>query len=67
MCFSGWGNVLAPLLGKHLANVLAKGNYDDLAIPLSTPPILKKPSKLNFSLRRVVLPLARIGDRLGMF
>ena len=67
MSFSGWGNVMAPVLGKHLANVLAKGIYDDLAIPLSTPPTLKRQNKINFSLRRIVLPLARIGDRLGLF
>jgi len=67
MCFSGWGNLMAPLLGKHLANVLARGNFDDLAIPLSTPPILKRQKKVDFSLRRIALPLARVGDRLGIF
>lgn len=61
-----WGNVMGPLLGMHLAQVLATERMQDLLIPIEQPATVRFPSLLEFKVRRVMLPAARLADRLGL-
>ncbi len=61
-----WGNVMGPLLGMHLAQVIATERPQDLLLPVEQPVPVRFPSLLEFKVRRVMLPAARWADRLGL-
>ena len=61
-----WGNVMGPLLGKHLAEVIATERPQDLLLPIEPPTTVRFPRLLEFKVRRVMLPAARLAERLGL-
>lgn len=61
-----WGNVMGPQLGMHLAQVLAQERFQDLVIPLEAPAAVKFPGLFDLKIRRLLIPLARLVDRMGM-
>lgn len=66
MHFNAWGNVMAPLMGKLLAEGLASDRLDRLPFPFETPEPVAFQGKQEFLLRRLMLPAARQGQRLGL-
>lgn len=62
-----WGNVMAPLLGMNLANSLASDRPSELVLPIEPLQAVKIPMALEFSVRRLLIPAAKIADRLGLF
>jgi len=66
-CFSGEGNAIAPALGRHLAEALAKDDLRGLALPVSPPRALLFRSRLEVGLRWLGVPLLRLADRAGLY
>jgi glycine/D-amino acid oxidase-like deaminating enzyme len=62
-----WGNVMAPLLGMNLANALASDRPSDIVLPIEPMQAVQFPMALEFSVRRLLIPAAKIADRLGIF
>ena len=61
-----WGNVRGPLLGRHLAQVIASERWQDLLLPLEKPQVATSPQWFSFKIRRILVPMARIVDRLNL-
>lgn len=61
-----WGNVMGPLLGRHLAQVMASERWQDLLLPLEKPQAVANPQWFGFKMRRILVPMARIVDRMGL-
>ena len=66
MHFNAWGNVMAPLMGKLLAEGLASDRLDRLPFPLEKPQPVSYPSKQEFIIRHLMIPAARMGQKLGI-
>lgn len=66
-CFSGEGNVLAPLLGRHLAERLAGDDLEHLALPLQPPSVPRWRGRYDFALRKLGVPALVLAERLGLF
>jgi glycine/D-amino acid oxidase-like deaminating enzyme len=66
MHFNAWGNVMAPLMAMALAQAIANDRPDQLPFPIVRPDQITRPGKQEFLLRRLMLPAARMGQRLGM-
>ncbi|RLQ20178.1 FAD-dependent oxidoreductase [Seongchinamella sediminis] len=66
MHFNAWGNVMAPLMGKLLAEGLASERLDTLPFPLSRPQAVGNPRKQHLIIRRLLIPAARLAQRMGM-
>jgi glycine/D-amino acid oxidase-like deaminating enzyme len=62
-----WGNVMAPLLGMNLANALAADSPSELVLPIEPLHAVKYPMALELSVRRLLIPAAKLADRLGLF
>jgi hypothetical protein len=58
---------MAPLLGMNLANALAGDSPSELVLPIEPVRPVKHPMALEFSVRRLLIPGARLADRLGLF
>ena len=65
MHFNAWGNLMAPLMGMLLADGLARDRPDELPFPLETPVPVSDQGKQNFMIRKMLIPAARFGQRLG--
>lgn len=61
-----WGNVMAPLLGMNLASALASETLSELVLPIETPRAVKHPMALEFSVRQLLIPAAKVADRIGL-
>lgn len=61
-----WGNVMGPLLGRHLAEVLFSRRWQDLLLPLRKPAQVPYPGWFAFKVRRLMMPAARLVDRMGL-
>lgn len=61
-----WGNVMGPLLGRHLAQVIAEERWQDLLLPLERPREVPHRQWFDFKMRRILVPMARIVDRFGL-
>ena len=61
-----WGNVMGPLLGRHLARVIAEDRWQDLLLPLERPKEVSHPKWFDFKMRRVLVPVARALDKFGL-
>lgn len=61
-----WGNVMGPLLGLHLAEVLVADRPDQLLLPLREPRAVRCAGLFETKIRRVLIPAARLADRLGL-
>ena len=66
MYFNAWGNVMAPLMGKLLAEGLAADRTDALPFPIEKPLAVSNPGKMDRIIRHVMIPAARIGQRIGL-
>lgn len=64
MNFGAGGNVLGPVLGMNLAHAIAADRPDDMLLPLETPVAVHRPGRFEFKIRRVMIPSARLIDRL---
>ncbi len=65
MHFNAWGNVMAPLLGRELAQALARDRLDSLPFPLESPMPVSNPGKQNLIIRKVMIPAARTAQGWG--
>lgn len=66
MYFNAWGNVMAPLMGKLLASGLICDDPASLPFPMEPVEPVSMPRKQELLIRRVLLPGARIAQRLGV-
>jgi len=66
-CFSGEGNVIAPLLGRHLAEALTRGDLAGLALPVQAPSVPRWRGRYDIMLRRLGVPMLGLAERLGLF
>lgn len=66
MHFNAWGNLMAPLLGTALGSALAADRMDRLPFPLERPQAVANSGKQELIIRRLAIPAARIGQRLGI-
>jgi glycine/D-amino acid oxidase-like deaminating enzyme len=67
LCFSGEGNFMAPLLGRHLASALLRDRTDDLALPVQKPSKVRWRGRYDFGLRKIAVPLMNAAERLGVY
>lgn len=65
MHFNAWGNVMAPLMGRSLAQAIASDRPDQLPFPLVKPDAIAIPGKQEFLIRSLMIPAARIAQGLG--
>lgn len=61
-----WGNVLGPLVGRNVADALAEERPQDLVLPVAAPAPVSSPRAFAIKIRYLLIPLARIVDRLGL-
>jgi glycine/D-amino acid oxidase-like deaminating enzyme len=66
MHFNAWGNLMAPLLGMALAGAMARDRMDQLPFPVETPVPVANPGKQDLLIRKLLIPAARMGQRLGI-
>ena len=66
MYFNAWGNVMAPLMGKLIAEGLAADRMDALPFPIGKPERVSFAGKQDILLRRLMIPAARSAQRLGL-
>jgi glycine/D-amino acid oxidase-like deaminating enzyme len=66
MYFNAWGNVMAPLMAKIFAEGLAKDNMQQLPFPLEKPQQVSNPNKQSLIIRSLLIPAARLGQRIGI-
>lgn len=66
MHFNAWGNVMAPLMGRALATAIARDRLDQLPFPIERPQAVSNPGKQEFLIRSLMIPAARIAQRLGI-
>ena len=66
MYFNAWGNVMAPLMGKLMAEGLAADRTDALPFPIEKPLAVSNPGKMDRIIRHVMIPSARTGQRIGL-
>ncbi len=66
MHFNAWGNVMAPLMGKLLAEALAADRPDRLPFPLTRPRAVDDPGRQHRNIRRWMIPAARTAQRAGL-
>ena len=66
MFFNAWGNLMAPLMGKLLAEGLAGDRMDRLPFPLERPLAVANPGRQDRIIRHLLLPAARLGQKLGV-
>ena len=66
-CFSGEGNIPAPMLGRHLAERLVEDDLKSLVLPLQPPTVPRWRGRYDFVLRKVGVPALRVAERLGLY
>lgn len=65
MYFNAWGNVMAPLMGKLLAQGLSTDQIDKMPFPVEKPDPVFYQDKQNLMIRQILIPAARLGRKLG--
>lgn len=65
MHFNAWGNVMAPLMGMALAKAIASDRLDQLPFPIVRPDRIANPGKQELIIRNLMIPAARLAQRLG--
>jgi glycine/D-amino acid oxidase-like deaminating enzyme len=65
MHFNAWGNVMAPLLGMLMAEGLTKDQMYQLPFPLEEPQPVSYPNKQDLIIRKLLIPAARLGQKMG--
>lgn len=66
MHFNAWGNLMAPLMGKALADSLTKDRLDTLPFPIVKPDIISNPGKQEMLIRRLMIPAARMAQSMNI-
>lgn len=66
MHFNAWGNLMAPLLGMLFAGALAADRLDRLPFPLEQPRPVEDTGKQHLVIRRLLIPAARLAQRIGV-
>lgn len=66
MYFNAWGNLMAPLMGKLLAEGLAGDRMAQLPFPLEKPVAVANMGKQDRIIRRLLIPSARLAQRWGI-
>lgn len=66
MHFNAWGNLMCPLFGMSFAKALASDRLDSLPYPLGKPETVASPGKQDLIIRRLLIPAARLGQRIGI-
>ena len=61
-----WGNVMGPVLGMNFAHALASERPGDLMLPVERPCAVKSPRAFEWKIRYLLIPAARLADRLGL-
>lgn len=61
-----WGNVMGPLLGMSLAHALASHQLDACVLPVEKPQHVRFPRLFEFKTRHLMIPVARLIDRLNL-
>lgn len=66
MYFNAWGNVMAPLMGKLLAEGLVRDDMASLPFPIEPLERVLFGRKHDILIRRLMIPAARTLQRLGL-
>lgn len=66
MHFNAWGNVMAPLMARSLAQALRIDRLEDMPFPVVPPDAVVRPGKQEFLIRRVMIPAARLAQKVGI-
>lgn len=66
MYFNGWGNLMAPFMGRLLADGLFHDDFEKLPFPLTAPPTIENQDDQDLKVRKLLIPAARIGQRLRL-
>lgn len=66
MYFNAWGNLMAPLMGRLLAEGLASDNMDRLPFPVEAPRPVDDRNEKSFMIRTLLIPAARLGQKVGL-
>jgi glycine/D-amino acid oxidase-like deaminating enzyme len=66
MYFNAWGNLMAPLLGKLLAEGLAADRTHALPFPIERPAAVSNQGRMDRIIRHLLIPAARTGQGLGL-
>lgn len=66
MNLGSWGNAIGPLLGLNVAQALADERPGDLVLPLRRPEAVRFPRRFELKIRYLLVPAARVLDRLGI-
>lgn len=66
MHFNAWGNLMAPLMAMLFAEALAQDRMDQLPFPLEKPQPVADQGKQSFRIRRLLIPAARMGQKVGI-
>ena len=66
MHFNAWGNVMAPLMGRSLAQAIASDRMDQLPFPVVKPDTIANPGKQELLIRSFMIPAARLAQRFGV-
>ena len=61
-----WGNTLGPMLGLNVAQAVAADRPSDLLLPLERPAPVRFPRRFELLIRYLLVPAARMVDRLGL-
>lgn len=61
-----WGNVMGPMLGMSLADALASNRTDACVLPIEKPGRVRVPRLFELKTRHLMIPAARIIDRLNL-
>jgi glycine/D-amino acid oxidase-like deaminating enzyme len=61
-----WGNVIGPVLGRNVAQVLADDRPDDFVLPIRRPAPVRFPRSFEWKIRYLAIPAARVLDRLDL-
>jgi len=66
MNLGSWGNVIGPVLGMNVAQALTDERPEDFVLPLQRPAAVRFPRLFELKIRYLLLPVARVIDRLGL-
>lgn len=66
MFFNAWGNVMAPLMGRLMAEGLLADAPDTMPFPLEQVEAVRFPRKQEMLIRQILIPAARTAQRLKL-
>lgn len=61
-----WGDILGPQLGMNVAQAIAAERPQDLLLPIEAPKAVLFSRLFDIKTRHVLIPLARMAERLGL-